>query len=150
MTTLVALCGAVAQGQRGLVWTSHQAAGSDPQAPAGSWWALQGHACISLGGFCFYKSPWAAPKRKSYSELSWIQVSRNSTPVTTPIHSLPRSLWTWDLDEERRWGGGRGGGGGPTVQLPEVGGFRSPQSHKAGRDPSCLLCLAEFGFCKGH
>lgn len=106
MTTHVALCGAVAQGERARVWTSHQVAGSDSQAPAGSWRALQAHACISVGAFCFYESPWAAPKRRSYSELSWIQFSRNSTPVTTPIHPLPCSLWTWDLDEECR---GRGG-----------------------------------------
>lgn len=144
MTTHVALCGAVAQGERARVWTSHQVAGSNSQAPAGSWRVLQAHACISVGGFCFYESPWAAPKRRSYSELSWIQFSRNSTPVTTPIHSLPCSLWTWDLDEEC-WGRGVA-----TVQLPEIRGYRSPQSHKAGRDPSCILCLAEFGFCKGH
>lgn len=144
MTARVASCGAVAQGEMAPVRMSHQAAGSDSQAPAGSWWGLQEHACISLGGFCFYEFPWADPKRKSYRELSWIQVSRNLTPVTTPNYSLPRSLWTWDLDEECR------GVGGATVQVQEVGGYRSPQSHKSCRDPSCILCLAEFCFCKGH
>lgn len=90
--TCVSLCGATGQGERARVWMGHQVAGGVSQAAAGSWWALQGNACISSLGFWFYGSPWAAPKRKTYHELSWVQGSRNSTAVTTPIYSLPSSL----------------------------------------------------------
>ena len=76
--TCVALCGALGQGERAQVWMGHQVAGGVSQAAAGSRWALQGYACISSVGFWFYESPWAAPKRKSYHELSWVQGSRNN------------------------------------------------------------------------